>query len=140
VAAVNQFRIAQQRWLVHLGLMATLAVSLWFEPILAIHVAFGLAFAGLVAAHLTQRRRVSANLVARLARPALLRTRPGRLAAADLLLLALTLVMLVSGFWDLLAIHPTRLRWHAISGIGLTGLLVVHTARRWRRLRTSKVR
>jgi hypothetical protein len=48
--------------------------------------------------------------------------------------------MLASGFWDWSAGHPTRIRWHAISGIVLTVLLAVHTVRRRSRLRRSKVR
>ena len=57
------------RWLVHLGLIGTLVVSLMFEPlVLAIHIAVGLAFAVLAGLHLAQRRRVSARLLARLAR------------------------------------------------------------------------
>ena len=116
--------------------------ALVFGPlILAIHVVLGLAFAVLAAAHLVQRRRVSARLLARLGRPGRILTGPaGRLALADALLAAMTAGMLASGFWDWLAGHPTRIRWHAISGVVLTVLLAVHTARRRSRLRRSKVR
>lgn len=133
---------ALARWLVHLGLVATTIVSLVFEPlILAIHIAVGLAFAVLSVAHLVQRRRVSARLLARLSRPGRTLAGPaGRLALADALLAALAAGMLASGFWDWLAGHPTRIRWHAITGVALTALLVVHTARRRSRLRRSKVR
>jgi hypothetical protein len=99
-------------------------VSLWFEPILTLHVIFGLAFSVLVCAHLAQRRRVSVNLASRLARPRTLVSKPGRLAIADLILLLLTLAMLTSGFWDLIASRPTRIRWHAVTGITLTVLLI----------------
>jgi hypothetical protein len=127
------------RWLVHLGLVGTTIVSLVFEPlVLAIHIAVGLAFAVLAIAHLVQRRRVSARLLARLSRPG--RTLAGRLALADALLAALAAAMLASGFWDWSVGHPTRIRWHAITGVVLTVLLVVHTARRRSRLRRSKVR
>ncbi len=133
---------ALARWLVHLGLVGTTIVSLVFEPlILAIHIAVGLAFAVLAMAHLVQRRRVSARLLARLSRPGRTLAGPaGRLALADALLAALAAGMLASGFWDWLAGHPTRIRWHAITGVALTALLVVHTARRRSRLRRSKVR
>ena len=100
-----------------------------------------LAFAVLAVAHLVQRRRVSARLLARLSRPGRTLAGPaGRLALADALLAALAAGMLASGFWDWLAGHPTRIRWHAITGVALTVLLVVHTARRRSRLRRSKVR
>lgn len=130
------------RWLVHLGLIATVIVSLVFEPlVLALHIALGLAFAVLAGAHLVQRRRVSARLLARLSRPGRSLTRPaGRLALADALLAVTTAGMLASGSWDWSAGHPTRIRWHAITGVVLAVLLVVHTARRRSRLRRSKVR
>jgi hypothetical protein len=117
-------------------------VSLVFEPlVLAIHIAVGLAFAVLAIAHLVQRRRVSARLLARLSRPGRTLAGPaGRLALADALLAALAAAMLASGFWDWSVGHPTRIRWHAITGVVLTVLLVVHTARRRSRLRRSKVR
>ena len=130
------------RWLVHLGLVGMTIVSLVFEPlILTIHIVLGLAFAVLAVAHLIQRRRVSARLLARLSRPGRTLAGPaGRLALADALLAAMTAGMLASGFWDWSAGHPTRIRWHAISGIVLTVLLAVHTVRRRSRLRRSKVR
>jgi protein-S-isoprenylcysteine O-methyltransferase Ste14 len=134
-----QGNMARRRLAVHVGLILTTGISLWFEPILTIHVAFGLAFTAFVAIHLVQRRRVSVNLVARLARPRTLWSKPGRLALADLILLLLTVAMLTSGFWDLLASQPTRIRWHAITGVALTGLLISHTIRRRRRLATSKI-
>lgn len=133
---------AMVRWLVHLGLAGTTIVSLVFEPlILTIHIGLGLAFAALAVAHLVQRRRVSARLLARLSRPGRSLAGPaGRLALADALLAVMTAGMLASGFWDWSAGHPTRIRWHAISGIVLTALLAVHTGRRRSRLRRSRVR
>lgn len=136
-------RRTRLRWLVHLGLIVTVSVSLAFEPlVLIIHIAVGLVFAMLAGAHLAQRRRVSVRLLTRLARPM---ARPlggpaGRLALADALLAVITVGMLVSGFWDWLAGHPTRIRWHAITGVVLAILLLIHTARRWSRLRRSTVR
>jgi hypothetical protein len=131
---------AHRRLTVHVGLILTAGASLWFEPILTIHVVVGLAFVVLVAFHLAQRRRVSVNLASRLTRPRTLLSKPGRLAAADLILLLVTLAMLASGLWDLIANHPTQIRWHAITGVALTGLLISHTIRRWRRLATSRIR
>ena len=134
-------RRALFRWLVHLGLIGTVIVSLVFEPlVLAIHIAVGLAFAVLAGMHLLQRRRVSATLLRRLARLRALAGPAGRLALADMLLAAITAGMLVSGFWDWFAGHPTKIRWHAITGVVLAVLLLVHTVRRWSRLRRSKVR
>ena len=107
---------------------------------LAIHIAVGLAFAVLAGLHLAQRRRVSARLLARLARARILAGPSGRLALADLLLAVITAGMLVSGLWDWFAGHPTKIRWHAITGVVLAILLVAHTIRRRRRLRRSAVR
>lgn len=49
------------RWWVHFGLISTAVVSLALEPILTIHIVAGIAFAGLVVAHLNQRRRVTVS-------------------------------------------------------------------------------
>ncbi len=134
-------RRALFRWLVHLGLIGTLVVSLTFEPlVLAIHIAVGLAFAALAGLHLAQRRRVSARLLARLARVRILARPSGRLALADLLLALSTAGLLVSGFWAWSAGQPTKIRWHAITGVVLAILLVAHTIRRRSRLRRSAVR
>lgn len=111
-------------------------MSLVLEPELGLHVLLGLAFVGLVVVHLGQRRRTSSALVRRLRRPV---GRSGRLALADVLLAALTVAMLGSGLWDWLD-QPTKIRWHAITGVLLAGLLAVHTTRRSRRLRKSDVR
>ena len=139
--ARDSVRRALFRWLVHLGLIGTVIVSLVFEPlVLAIHIAVGLAFAVLAGMHLLQRRRVSASLLRRLARLQALAGPAGRLALADMLLAVITAGMLVSGFWDWFAGHPTKIRWHAITGVVLAILLLVHTVRRWSRLRRSKVR
>ena len=140
-AARDGAKRALLRWLVHLGLIATVVVSLVFEPlVLTIHIAVGLVFTGLVGAHLAQRRRVSARLLSRLARVRALTRPAGRLALADALLAAVSTGMLISGFWDWFAGHPTKIRWHAITGVVLAILLLVHTVRRWSRLRRSKVR
>lgn len=136
----DRTRRQQLRWLVHLGLMVALVVSLVFETDQFIHILLGLIFVALVVAHLWQRRRTSLGLVRRLAKIGQLYKRPGRLALSDLVLALLTAVMVVSGFWDWIAGHPTKIRWHAITGIALTVYVLAHTVRRRRRLRSSKVR
>ena len=134
-------RRALLRWLVHLGLIGSLIVSLAFEPlVLTIHIAVGLVFAVLAGLHLAQRRRISARLLARLAQVRVLAGPAGRLALADLLLAVITVGMLASGFWDWFAGRPTKIRWHAIAGVLLAILLVAHTIRRRSRLRRSAVR
>jgi len=131
---------ALRRWLVHLALIVTACASLAFEFVLTIHVLLGLAFVTLAGAHLAQRRRTSMNLARRLKRLDVFSRRGGRLAISDTVLLALTIGMLVSGFVDLGIGHPTRIRWHALSGVALAIYLAVHTLRRRSRLRTSQVR
>ena len=133
-------RSSVSRWWVHIGLMGTAVVSLGIEPMLSLHILIGLMFVALVVAHLVQRRRVSASLLKRLGYPGTWLQASGRLAVADTALTALTVVMLASGLWDWLSGHPTKLRWHAISGVILTGFLLVHTLRRRSRLRSSRIR
>jgi hypothetical protein len=125
---------------VHATLIATAAVSLVAEPVLTLHIGLGLAFVAFVVVHLLQRRRTSAALLARLTNVRTLGTPGGRLALTDVALTALTLVMLGSGLADWWLGHPTRIRWHAISGVLLGGFLLVHTLRRRGRLRYSRVR
>jgi hypothetical protein len=132
--------LGRRRWWVHLTLMVTAAVSLALEPLLTLHVVLGLVFVGFVAVHLAQRRRVSAVLVSRLRTLRSLPTPGGRLALADAALGILTLAMLASGLWDWGVGHPTRFRWHAITGVLLAGFLLVHSVRRRSRLRSSRVR
>src|SRR5690348_10411933 len=133
-------RPARYRLLVHVALVATVAVSLVLEPLLTLHVVLGRAFVALVVVHLVQRRATSAALVRRLPRVARWTDAPGRLALADALLASLTVAMFASGLFDWLAGHPTRIRWHALTGVALTAFLLVHTLRRRRRLRGSAVR
>jgi hypothetical protein len=121
-------------------LILTAAVSLAFEPVLTLHILFGLFFAALVVVHLMQRRRTSGRLAKRLLRVRSLYRPGGRMAVADGLLATVTLAMLVSGFWDWSTGHPTRIRWHAITGVLLAGYLLVHTVRRRNRLRSSQIR
>lgn len=133
-------RRSAQRWLVHVTLIGSAIVSLVLEPVLTLHVAFGLVFVLFVGCHLAQRRRISKRLAGRLLKFRDLLAPPGRLALADGFLFIITLAMLVSGFWDLWAPHHTKIRWHAITGVALTLYLVVHSVRRRRRLRLSEIR
>ena len=133
-------RRQSQRWLVHLGLIATAVVSLVFEFVLTVHIVLGLIFCALVVAHVAQRRRTSNRLLRRLVRVTTWHQTQGRLALADLFLLVMTAAMLASGLWDWSLGHPTRVRYHAITGVVLAFVLLVHTWRRRRRLRSSRVR
>ena len=136
----SPYRPALLRWMVHLGLIGFTITSLVFEPVLILHVVLGLAFALLVGIHLAVRRRVSKRLAVRLLKILRGLLPADRLALADGLLFIITSAMLVSGFWDLWAAHHTKIRWHAITGVVLTIYIAVHTARRWGRLRFSKIR
>lgn len=128
------------RWSVHVLLIATVVASLALEPVLMLHVTLGLVFVSLVAAHLLQRRHTSVALLRRLARPGGLYRRGGRMAVADAVLLVLTAGMLASGLWDWIQGHPTRIRWHALTGVALAVYLLAHTLRRRSRLRRSQIR
>ena len=129
-----------RRWLVHLGLIATAITSLTFEFVLTLHIVLGLVFVALVAVHLGQRRRTSSRLIKRLTKVRLLNQPQGRLAIADLALALFSAGMLASGLWDWALGHPTRIRYHALVGVGLAIFLLVHSATRWKRLRKSSVR
>ncbi len=128
------------RWLVHIGLIGSAIVSLVLEPILVLHVIFGVLFVFLVACHLAQRRRISKRLAVRLLKVRGLLLPGSRLALADGFLFIVTSAMLISGFWDLWAPHHTKIRWHAITGVVMTVFLIVHTVRRRARLRISNIR
>jgi hypothetical protein len=128
------------RWLVHVGLIASTITSLVLEPVLSLHIAFGVVFVVLVGCHLVQRRRISTRMAVRLLHVRKLLEPAGRLALADGFLFIISSAMLFSGFWDLWAPHHTKIRWHAITGVVLTLYLAVHTIRRWRRLRFSQIR
>src|SRR5580700_10553578 len=107
------------RWIVHVTLIGSAITSLVLEPVLSLHVAFGLLFVLLVGVHLAQRRRISKRLAVRLLKIQKLLAPPGRLALADGFLFIMTMAMLISGFWDLWAPHHTKIRWHAITGVVL---------------------
>lgn len=136
----SQTRRRAVRWLVHIGLIGSAIVSLVLEPILVLHVIFGVLFVFLVACHLAQRRRISKRLAVGLLKARGLLLPGGRLALADGFLFIVTSAMLISGFWDLWAPHHTKIRWHAITGVVMTVFLIVHTVRRRARLRISNIR
>ena len=136
----SQTRRRAVRWLVHIGLIGSAIVSLVLEPILVLHVIFGVLFVFLVACHLAQRRRISKRLAVRLLKARGLLLPGSRLALADGFLFIVTSAMLISGFWDLWAPHHTKIRWHAITGVVMTGFLIVHSVRRRARLRISNIR
>ena len=136
----SQTRSRAVRWLVHIGLIGSAIVSLVLEPILVLHVIFGVLFVFLVACHLAQRRRISKRLAVRLLKARGLLLPGSRLALADGFLFIVTSAMLISGFWDLWAPHHTKIRWHAITGVVMTVFLIVHTVRRRARLRISNIR
>jgi hypothetical protein len=121
-------------------LIGSAIVSLVLEPILVLHVIFGVLFVFLVACHLAQRRRISKRLAVRLLKARGLLLPGSRLALADGFLFIVTSAMLISGFWDLWAPHHTKIRWHAITGVVMTVFLIVHTVRRRARLRISNIR
>lgn len=142
---------SRQRWIVHLWLILTVLVSLLTllpHFSILVHIFFGLLFAGLVVAHLRHRRRTVSILLADLRRFGRWIKPRGRMAWADLLLLFVTINVVLSGFFDYFEHRPVMIctglispiRWHVVSSLVLLVLLTVHTLRRWRRLRTSKVR
>ena len=122
-----------RRWLIDILLIVSGVVSLVVEPLsIAIHSVIGLIFVGTVGPHLWHRRRWIAGALTRL-------RRPGRLPAAlrwslsqSSLLLALVVVVTVSGLYDWLDAR-TRIRWHAISSVVLIAVVARHawTRRQW---------
>ena len=144
-------RHGTRRWWGHLGLLTTFAVAVL--AILArtgtgIHILAGLAFAGLLGAHLVQRHRTVRVLTGSLARPSIWRTARGRLALADGMLAFLAANVLVSGLADWASSRPimigppgvTALNWHTTTSLLLIVWLPVHVLRRRARLRHSHIR
>ena len=141
----------KSRWLVHLGLLALLAASLGTLQLLhirnAIHADIGLAFAGLVVVHLVQRRHRIAQMLAQLPHLQARVQRELRVLASDAVLTFVTINVVLSGVLDwgrgaplLLPLPRPFDRWHLTSALVLVVYLVVHVARRWRRLRRSVIR
>jgi hypothetical protein len=142
----------RSRWLVHLGLLAFAAAALGTLQLLhirnAIHADVGLAFAGLVIIHLTQRRHRIAGMFARLWGSRRRIARELRLLASDSVLAFVTVNVVVSGLLDwnrgaplLLPLLPPPFdRWHLLSSVVLVVYLAIHVSRRWKRLRRSTIR
>jgi hypothetical protein len=142
---------SRSRWLVHLGLLVLLAAALGTLQLLhvrnAIHADVGLAFAGLVIVHLAQRRHRIGRMLAQLVR---LRSRVEselRLLVSDGILTLVTINVVVSGILDwgrgeplLLPLPQPFDRWHLVSSAVLVVYLVIHVARRRKRLRRSTIR
>ena len=145
-----------RRWRVHLGLILSgglALVVLMVRTGLALHIVAGLCFAGLVGAHLAQRRRTLRALAPDLTRPARWRTLRGRLALSDGLLVFLAANVVVSGVVDwvshrsvmlsvraLTGIPLPPLNWHTTTSLVLVVYLVGHVVRRRARLRHSHIR
>jgi hypothetical protein len=155
VAAVAQRRRSRTRFAVHLFLLATFAASLATVTLITEgwpHLVVGSVFLGLVVVHVVQRRHTVARLAGNLGRVRTWVRRRGRLAWSDLVLALLTLNVLVSGTYDLVTGNqvildprsvgiPFRtIGWHVSAALLLTAYLVVHVARRWRRIRGSVIR
>jgi hypothetical protein len=138
------------RWFVHLGLLATAAgavLALIYLDHLTVHVAIGLGFVFLVIIHLIQRRKTVSRMISNLGSAQSVVSRSIRLAASDAVLAFLTLNVLVSGLIDWIRGQPIPFplappfnTWHKFSGIVLVGYLIVHVARRWKRIRRSTIR
>jgi hypothetical protein len=114
---------------------------------IAYHADAGLAFVGLVAVHLAQRRRTVTRIAGQFARARTLIARPVRLGVSNLVLLFIALNVLVSGIVDWGRGAPTQVplpnpfyRWHLDSGLALVIYLVVHVWHRRKRLRRSTIR
>ena len=153
--AVWQGHQIQVRWLVHILLIGTFAVSLATVTLITEgwpHLVVGLAFVGLAGLHVAQRRHTVVRLLGNLARARTWFRRRGRLAWSDVVLGLLTVNVLASGTYDLLSgdqviLHPRvigipfrDIGWHVLSALLLLLYLCVHVARRWRRIRRSVIR
>jgi hypothetical protein len=120
------------RWVRDIVLLAIGVASLIFEPLsIAIHSVVGLAFVALIGPHLWDRRRWISGTLAGIRRHRGVPARRRWKVAQALLLLAVTAVVTVSGLWDWLGV-PTKIRYHAISGVIL---IVVATWHGWTRRR-----
>src|SRR5579862_5309924 len=95
---------ARSRWLVHLGLLASVAAAFGTLQLLhirnAIHADVGLVFAGLVIVHLAQRRHRIARMLATLTRFRPRVERELRLLASDATLIFITINVVLSGILD----------------------------------------
>ncbi len=133
-----------RRWLVDFTLLTAIVTSVLFEPLsIAIHSIVGLVFMALAGPHLWDRRRwISVTLSQLRRRRKLPSPRGWKLAQASLLLVLVAAVTL-SGLWDWLGV-PTKIRYHAITGVILIVIAARHTWSRrrslvrWRRRRPER--
>jgi hypothetical protein len=130
---MRQPAVTMRRWLIDMLLIAGGVVSLVFEPLaIAIHSIVGLVFIATIGPHLWHRRAWIRGISSRIRQRRRLSARLRWSAWQSVLLLVLAIVVTVSGLWDWLDV-PTRIRWHALSGVILVGVVVRHawTRRRW---------
>jgi hypothetical protein len=113
-----------------------------------LHIVAGLTFAGLVGAHLVQRRRTLRSLAGGLADTRAWRTRRARLALSDSAFMFLAANVVLSGIVDWISARPAmvalpglrQLNWHTTSSVLLVVFAIVHIVRRRTRLRHSRIR
>jgi hypothetical protein len=123
-----------RRWLVDVSLIAIGVTSVVFEPIsIAIHSVVGLVFVAMVGPHLWDRRRWIRGTFARIRHRRQMPASRRWNLAQGLLLLLLAVAVTVSGLWDWLDV-PTKIRYHAITGVILIGIATWHSWTRRRAL------
>jgi hypothetical protein len=143
--------LGTRRWQVHLGLIASFGVALFVviaHTGISVHIVAGLCFAALVSAHLVQRRRTVRALAGSLVEPPTWRSRRGRLALADAVLVFLAANVVLSGIVDWASARPAMvqllpglrpLNWHTTSSLLLLVYVIVHVVRRRAKLRHSHI-
>jgi hypothetical protein len=140
-----------RRWSVHLGLMTSFIVSALVVLVrtgVGLHILAGLCFAGLVGAHLAQRRRTLRALAGGLVQARTWRTHRGRLALADAVLTFLAANVVLTGLVDWASPQPVMvslpgmapLNWHTTTSLLLVVYLLVHVVWRRSRLHHSRIR
>jgi membrane protein implicated in regulation of membrane protease activity len=130
-----------RRWLIDIALIAGGVVSVVFEPFsIAIHSVIGLAFVGTVGPHLWHRRSWIRGTLRRLRERRRFSPKLRWSFGQAVFLSAAVVVVTFSGLWDWLGV-PTKIRFHAISGVILIGVVAWHawTRRSWLTRRRSTV-
>jgi hypothetical protein len=157
VKSITVLHGERRRWYVHLALLVTLAGSLvtliYLSRSITIHVIFGVAFMVFVLFHLFQRRRTVTSFAKQLAGFTRRSKGPSRLAVSDTILELLVANVLISGIVDIVNNQATQLnflgtlgfpagliQWHKLASFILVLYVIVHVARRWKRLRRSHIR
>ncbi len=146
----------RRRWYVHLALLSSLAGALlsliYLSKSITVHVIFGVLFMVFLLGHLFQRRRTVAKLARQLFGGRGRSTTRTRLAVSDAILELFVANVLVSGIVDAVTHQSTQLnflanvgfprgliQWHKLASFLLVVYVIVHVARRWRRLRRSHI-